>query len=92
MKKSFILLSADGPHRNVLKIKPPMCFSKEDSDELLNKLDEILTDIECKEPGDEESAGVQNGVVINAATAAAANISLIDSPASSAPIKGVLVY
>lgn len=63
MKKSFILLSADGPHRNVLKIKPPMCFSKADSDKLLNKLDEILTDIECDEPTD-ESNGVKNGTVI----------------------------
>lgn len=84
MKKSFILLSADGPHRNVLKIKPPMCFSKQDSDELLNKLDEILTDIECDEPAD-ENAAVQNGSVINGTAV------VLDGPSASLPLEGVLL-
>ena len=46
LKEQCILLSADGPDRNVLKFKPPMCFSMEDADELLSKLDAIFAEIE----------------------------------------------
>lgn len=37
-----ILMSTDGPLHNVLKIKPPMCFSADDADRLLETLDAIL--------------------------------------------------
>lgn len=43
MKEKRVLLSADGPHRNVLKIKPPMCFTEEDAKFMVDQLDEILT-------------------------------------------------
>lgn len=43
LKEQYILLSADGPHRNVLKFKPPMCFTVEDADLVVNKIDHILT-------------------------------------------------
>uniref|UniRef100_A0A8C5IAD1 Ethanolamine-phosphate phospho-lyase n=1 Tax=Gouania willdenowi TaxID=441366 RepID=A0A8C5IAD1_GOUWI len=43
LKEEHILLSADGPHRNVLKFKPPMCFSVEDADLVVEKIDLILT-------------------------------------------------
>ncbi|KAM9426188.1 ethanolamine-phosphate phospho-lyase [Pholidichthys leucotaenia] len=46
LKKEHILLSADGPHRNVLKFKPPMCFTTEDVDLVMEKMDLILTDLE----------------------------------------------
>lgn len=46
MKKHHVLLSADGPHRNVLKMKPPMCFDVDNSNEVLSKLDEVLTVME----------------------------------------------
>uniref|UniRef100_A0A8C6T4Y7 Ethanolamine-phosphate phospho-lyase n=1 Tax=Neogobius melanostomus TaxID=47308 RepID=A0A8C6T4Y7_9GOBI len=46
LKEQHILLSADGPHRNVLKFKPPMCFTKEDVDLVVEKIDNILTEIE----------------------------------------------
>lgn len=46
MKEKRVLLSADGPHRNVLKIKPPMCFSEEDAKFLVDQLDGILTVLE----------------------------------------------
>ncbi|XP_029943719.1 ethanolamine-phosphate phospho-lyase [Salarias fasciatus] len=46
LKEQHILLSADGPHRNVLKFKPPMCFSAEDVDEVVQKIDHILTELE----------------------------------------------
>jgi len=37
-----ILMSIDGPHDNVLVIKPPMCFAIADADQMLEALDEIL--------------------------------------------------
>ncbi len=38
-----ILLSAEGPDANILKFKPPMCFTKENADEMVQKLDIVLT-------------------------------------------------
>lgn len=42
MKAHGILMSVDGPQNNVLKIKPPMCFNKENVNELLHRLEKIL--------------------------------------------------
>jgi 4-aminobutyrate aminotransferase-like enzyme len=39
MKARRILLSAEGPHHNVLKVKPPIVLSNADCDEFLDKLD-----------------------------------------------------
>lgn len=39
-----ILLSTDGPHNNVLKIKPPMVFSEENGDFLVESLDKVLSE------------------------------------------------
>ncbi|XP_004411299.1 PREDICTED: ethanolamine-phosphate phospho-lyase isoform X1 [Odobenus rosmarus divergens] len=58
MKEKRVLLSADGPHRNVLKIKPPMCFTEEDAKFMVDKLDEILTVLE-------EAIGVQSESMIS---------------------------
>ncbi|NNF82863.1 MAG: aminotransferase class III-fold pyridoxal phosphate-dependent enzyme, partial [Flavobacteriaceae bacterium] len=44
MKTFGILMSSDGPDNNVLKIKPPMVFSKTHADELLSRLDQILSE------------------------------------------------
>ncbi|XP_051757203.1 ethanolamine-phosphate phospho-lyase [Ctenopharyngodon idella] len=46
LKEQRILLSADGPHRNVLKFKPPMCFTREDAELVVETIDRILTDLE----------------------------------------------
>jgi hypothetical protein len=43
MKEEGILLSTEGPHHNVLKIKPPLVISKEECDFFLAKLDEVMT-------------------------------------------------
>ena len=43
MKDKGLLLSTDGPDHNVIKIKPPLVFNKENADELVKKLDEIMT-------------------------------------------------
>jgi 4-aminobutyrate aminotransferase-like enzyme len=37
-----ILLSTDGPHHNVIKIKPPMVFGHVDADRVVALLDELL--------------------------------------------------
>ena len=42
MSERGILLSTDGPFHNVLKIKPPMVFTKANADFLVETLDEIL--------------------------------------------------
>jgi 4-aminobutyrate aminotransferase-like enzyme len=44
MKEKGILISTDGPHHNVLKIKPPILFSSADSNELVRVLDEVMTE------------------------------------------------
>ena len=45
MRDRGVLLSTDGPHDNVLKIKPPIVFSKENADLLVDQLDAVLTDL-----------------------------------------------
>jgi len=42
MRERGILLSIDGPFHNVLKIKPPLVFTEENADFLVETLDEIL--------------------------------------------------
>lgn len=42
MRDYAILMSTDGPDHNVIKIKPPMVFSKENADELINRLSMVL--------------------------------------------------
>ncbi|KAM9253620.1 5-phosphohydroxy-L-lysine phospho-lyase isoform 2-T2 [Dugong dugon] len=46
LKENYILLSTDGPGRNVLKFKPPMCFSLDDARRVVATLDAVLTDME----------------------------------------------
>ncbi|XP_031554044.1 ethanolamine-phosphate phospho-lyase-like [Actinia tenebrosa] len=50
-KDEFVFVSADGPHENVLKIKPPMCFSHEDADYVTKAFDKILTEMHDAENG-----------------------------------------
>ena len=42
MKERGVLLSTDGPLHNVIKIKPPLAFSRMDADVLLSNLDSVL--------------------------------------------------
>lgn len=42
-QKYHILTSIDGPHNNVLVIKPPMIFSRADSDYFVRSVEEALT-------------------------------------------------
>jgi 4-aminobutyrate aminotransferase-like enzyme len=45
MVERGVLLSTDGPLRNVLKIKPPIVFSESDADLLVENLSTVLGDI-----------------------------------------------
>jgi 4-aminobutyrate aminotransferase-like enzyme/Ser/Thr protein kinase RdoA (MazF antagonist) len=44
MKELGVLMSTDGKDNNVLKIKPPLVFSKPDADQLLNTLKIVLSE------------------------------------------------
>jgi 4-aminobutyrate aminotransferase-like enzyme len=41
-RAAHVLLSTDGPHRNVLKIKPPLVIADADAERFLAVLDEAL--------------------------------------------------
>ncbi len=45
MKEAGILLSTDGPFNNVIKIKPPMTFTKSNVDRVINQLDTTIKSI-----------------------------------------------
>jgi 4-aminobutyrate aminotransferase-like enzyme/Ser/Thr protein kinase RdoA (MazF antagonist) len=45
MKERGILLSTDGPFHNVIKIKPPLVFSRRDADELVSQMEIVLNDL-----------------------------------------------
>ena len=42
LAEAGILTSTDGPHANVIKIKPPLPFGERDADEFVSRLDTIL--------------------------------------------------
>jgi 4-aminobutyrate aminotransferase-like enzyme len=42
MRRRHVLISASGPHANVLKIRPPLPFGKQDADVLLSALETAL--------------------------------------------------
>ena len=48
MKQLGVLIGIDGPFRNVLKIKPPMVFTKTDADRLTNALNHVLSESRLK--------------------------------------------
>lgn len=45
MKEMGILLSTDGFHNNVHKIKPPMVFSRENVQQIIRSLEGVLSEI-----------------------------------------------
>lgn len=45
MKDSGVLMSTDGPLRNVLKIKPPMVFNQSNAARLVETLDRVLREV-----------------------------------------------
>ena len=45
MRERGILLGTDGPHHNVIKIRPPMPFTRGDAELLATTLDEVLAEL-----------------------------------------------
>lgn len=56
LKEDRILLSRDGPDENVLKFKPPMCFSLENLDLLLTKLDAMFDELKSRSDNSNHSS------------------------------------
>ncbi|MTI08871.1 aminotransferase class III-fold pyridoxal phosphate-dependent enzyme [Curvivirga aplysinae] len=48
LQQKRILIGTDGPHDNVLKIRPPLTFGKEDADYLLAAMDKIFQETACQ--------------------------------------------
>lgn len=44
-----VLMSIDGPYDNVLVIKPPLCFSRDDVDTMISALDHVLGNLRTAE-------------------------------------------
>jgi 4-aminobutyrate aminotransferase-like enzyme len=42
MRHKGVLMSKIGEHDNVLKLRPPLCFSREHADQLIETLDEVM--------------------------------------------------
>ncbi len=52
MRERGVLLGTDGPHHNVVKIRPPMPFTMRDADVLVRELERALGELpECSAPG-----------------------------------------
>ncbi|XP_026285945.1 5-phosphohydroxy-L-lysine phospho-lyase isoform X3 [Frankliniella occidentalis] len=64
MKDESILLSSDGPDRNILKLKPPMVFSKQNADTFMAVLDQVLEELDdgdLPDPVPEQPVSQTNG-------------------------------
>jgi len=44
LRECGILTGTDGPHHNVIKLRPPLIFSEADADLLLSTLDSVLAE------------------------------------------------
>lgn len=44
MREEGVLLSTDGPDQNVIKVKPPLVFTKDDADLLVSRLEKVLSE------------------------------------------------
>lgn len=54
LRQNFrVLLNADGPHANILKFKPPLCFGPEDLAEAVRALDAALGELEREKSAEE---------------------------------------
>jgi 4-aminobutyrate aminotransferase-like enzyme len=42
LRECGILTGTDGPHHNVIKLRPPLCFTKEDADRFVGVLGDAM--------------------------------------------------
>lgn len=61
MRRKRVCLSTEGPYNNIIKIKPPICFSKADVDEMVEKLDETIREEISGPNADEKLNGKDAG-------------------------------
>jgi 4-aminobutyrate aminotransferase-like enzyme len=45
MRDLGVLTATEGPHGNVLKLRPPICFTREQADMTVAAIDQALSDI-----------------------------------------------
>ena len=45
LREKRVLISAAGPHANVLKIRPPLVLSRSNADQFLSAMDEVLSEV-----------------------------------------------
>ena len=45
LRERHILVSTDGPHDNVIKTKPPLCFTKENAAAVVQAMNEVLNNV-----------------------------------------------
>jgi 4-aminobutyrate aminotransferase-like enzyme len=45
MRERRILLGTDGPYHNVIKIRPPMPFTENDADRLVDEMERAITQL-----------------------------------------------
>jgi hypothetical protein len=60
LRERGILTGTDGPHRNVLKLRPPLCFSTDDANLFLATLQEVLAEDGAR-PGRTEQVSASRG-------------------------------
>ena len=53
LRERGILTGTDGPLHNVLKVRPPLCFTEEDADLFVSVLDEVLAEDPVRPQGEE---------------------------------------
>ncbi|MBN09230.1 MAG: aminotransferase class III [Flavobacteriaceae bacterium] len=44
LRNNYVLVGTDGPMNNIIKTKPPMCFTKENVDQVIHLIDKILNE------------------------------------------------
>ena len=63
MKEEGVLLGLSGRFGNTLKIRPPMVFTKANTDQLIRSLDKVLSNIEKLGPSAADMKRVHDGVL-----------------------------
>ena len=48
MKQKGVLISSDGPDHNVLKIKPPLVFNRNNADYFLESFEAVMSENDLK--------------------------------------------
>lgn len=48
MKQKHVLVASDGPDRNIIKLKPPLCFTNANVDTFISNFRQALNAIKVK--------------------------------------------